>query len=148
MTKTTIQADAVKIFKTRDSATSLLRKLGIQARDYNFFIEKMTDGRVACQVAKAEMHLESLKNPAPKTILAEGIKAGRRAADPVVKKDGKPAKAKGVSAVARELILAGRTNQEVWTVIKEAFNLDDSKKHYPTWYRCEMKRKGQLPANA
>lgn len=147
MTKTTVQADAVKIFKTRDSATSLLRKLGIQSRDYNFFIEKMTDGRFACQVAKAEMHLESLKNPAPKTIMGSAIKAGRRASDPVVKSD-KPAKAKGVSAVARELILAGRTNQEVWAVIKEAFNLDDSKKHYPTWYRCEMKRKGQLPANA
>ena len=103
MTKTTIQADAVKIFKTRDSATSLLRKLGIQSRDYNFFIEKMTDGRFACQVAKAEMHLESLKNPAPKTIMGSAIKAGRRAADPVVQ--DKPAKAKGVSAVARELIL-------------------------------------------
>lgn len=144
MTKT-VQADAVKIFKTRDSATTLLRKLGINPRDYNLFIEKMTDGRVACQVALAEMHLKSLKQP--KTIIGEGIKAGRRAADPVVKSD-KPAKAKGVSAVARELILAGKTNQEVWAIIKDAFNLDDSKKHYPTWYRCEMKRKGQLPANA
>lgn len=146
MTKTT-QADAVKFFKTRDSATSLLRKLGVQSRDYNFFIEKTSLGQFACHVAKAQMHLESLKNPAPKTIMGSAIKAGRRASDPVVK-SGKPAKAKGVSAVARELILAGRTNQEVWAVIKEAFNLDDSKKHYPTWYRCEMKRKGQLPANA
>ena len=141
MTKT-VQADAVKIFKTRDSATSLLRKLGIQPRDYNLFIEKLSDGRFACQVAKAEMHLESLKNPAPKTIMGSAIKAGRRAADPVVQ--DKPAKAKGVSAVARELILAGRTNQEVWAVIKEAFNLDDSKKHYPSWYRCELKRAGKL----
>jgi hypothetical protein len=139
-----IQVDAVKIFKTRDSATSLLRKLGIQSRDYNFFIEKMTDGRFACQIARAQMHLESLKNPAPKPVIESG-KAGRRAANPVVKSTKT---AKGVSAVARELILAGRTNQEVWAVIKEAFNLDDSKKHYPTWYRCEMKRKGQLPANA
>lgn len=143
MTKTT-QADAVKFYARRDSATTVLRKMGIHARDYSFFIEVMTDGRFACQVAKAEMHLESLKKP--KTIMAEAIKAGRRAADPVVQ--DKPAKAKGVSAVARELILAGRTNQEVWAVIKEAFNLDDSKKHYPTWYRCEMKRKGLLPKEA
>lgn len=137
MTKTT-----VKFYTRRDSATTALRKLGIQPRDYNLFIEKMTDGRFACQVAKAQMHLESLKNPSPKM-----IRAGRRATDPVVK-SGKPTKTKGVSAVARELILAGRTNQEVWAVIKEAFNLDDSKKHYPTWYRCELKRKGQLPAEA
>lgn len=142
MTKT-VQADAVKILSRRDSCTTVLRKMGIHSRDYNAFIEKMTDGRFACQVAKAEMHLESLKNPAPKTVIGEAIKAGRRATDPVVKSD-KPAKAKGVSAVARDLILAGKTNQEVWAVIKEAFNLDDSKKHYPSGYRCELKRAGKL----
>lgn len=136
----TKNADAVKIFKTRDSATSLLRKMGIQSRDYNFFIEKMTDGRLACQVAKAEMHLESLKNPQPKTIITEAVKAGRRVNDPEVVKP----KRQGVSSMARDLILAGKTNQEVWAVIKEAFNLDDSKKHYPSWYRCELKRAGKL----
>lgn len=135
MTKT-VQADAVKIFKTRDSATTLLRKLGIQARDYNFFIEKMTDGRFACQVAKAEMHLNELKQPAAKP--TKPTKAGRRTTDPEVQ----TTKKQGVSQVARDLIRAGKSNQEVWTAIKAQFNLDDSKKHYPTWYRCEMKRKG------
>ncbi len=149
MTKT-VQADAVKFFKTRDSATSLLRKLGIQARDYSFFIEKMTDGQIACQVAKAQMYLESLKNPKPAEAKvaepkAKVIKAGRRAADPVV--EAKPKKM-GTSATARELILSGKTNQEVWEVLKQQFNLDDSKKHYPTWYRCEMKRTGLLPKEA
>lgn len=136
-----------KTYTRRDSATSALRKIGLQARDYDLFITKKSDNEFECRLGAAAAHLESLKNPAPKTIMGSAIKAGRRAADPVVKSD-KPTKAKGVSAVARELILAGRTNQEVWAVIKEAFNLDDSKKHYPTWYRCEMKRKGQLPANA
>lgn len=150
MTKTT-QADAVKFFKTRVSATSLLRKLGIQARDYSFFIEKMTDGQIACQVAKAQMHLESLKNHKPaETKVAEEpkakvVKAGRCAADPVV--EVKPKKM-GISATARELILAGKTNQEVWEALKQQFNLDDSKRHYPTWYRCEMKRTGLLPKDA
>lgn len=145
MTKT-VQAEAVKFFKTRDSATSLLRKIGIQARDYNFFIEKMTDGRFACQVAKAEMHLEALKNPEPaEEPKAKVAKAGRRAADPVV--EVKPKKM-GISATARELILSGKTNQEVWEALKQQFNLDDSKKHYPTWYRCEMKRTGLLPKEA
>lgn len=134
-----------KTYTRRDSATSALRKIGLQARDYDLFITKKSDNEFECRLGAAAAHLESLKNPAPKTIMGSAIKAGRRAADPVVQ--DKPTKAKGVSAVARELILAGRTNQEVWAVIKEAFNLDDSKKHYPTWYRCEMKRKGQLPAN-
>lgn len=137
MTKT-VQADAVKIFKTRDSATSLLRKLGIQARDYDFFIEKMTDGRIACKVAMAEMHLESLKNPQPKS------KPAAAKSDAI-----KPAKKReGISQTARDLILAGKTNEEVWEVLQQTFNLDRSKRHYPTWYRCEMKRKGLLPQEA
>lgn len=135
----TKNADAIKILKTRDSATTVLRKMGIQSRDYNFFIEKMTDGRFACQVAKAEMHLESLKNPKPAK--AESTtKAGRRTTDAEVVKP----KRQGVSSMARDLILAGKTNQEVWASIKEAFNLDDNKKHYPSWYRCELKRAGKL----
>lgn len=135
-----------KTYTRRDSATSALRKIGLQARDYDLFITKKSDNEFECRLGAAAAHLESLKNPAPKTIMGSAIKAGRRVTDPVVQ--DKPAKAKGVSAVARELILAGKTNQEVWAAIKDAFNLDDSKKHYPTWYRCEMKRKGQLPAEA
>lgn len=136
----TENADVVKIFKTRDSATAQLRKLGVQSCDYNFFIEKMADGHFACQVTKAKMHLESLKNPRPKPITAEAVKVGRHAADSEATKP----KRRGVSSMARDLILAGKTNQEVWAAIKEAFNLDDSKKHYPSWYRCELKRAGKL----
>lgn len=144
-----------KTFKTRDSATSLLRKMGINPRDYNLFIEKADDGQVICKVGMAEAHLETLatgkyttegmqvSQAVAKSVSKAVVKAGRRAIDPVVEK---PAKAKrgGISHVARELILAGKTNQEVWAILKESFNLDDGKKHYPTWYRSELKRKGML----
>lgn len=133
MTKTT-QADAVKFYARRDSATTVLRKMGIHTRDYNAFIEVVSDGQFACHIARAEMYLESLKNPKP----AE-TKAARPAAE---------TKRTGISATARSLILAGKTNQEVWAELKQQFDLDDSKKHYPTWYRCEMKRKGLLPKEA
>lgn len=149
MTKTT-QADAVKFYARRDSATTVLRKMGIHTRDYNAFIEVMSDGQFACHIARAEMHLESLKNtkavePKKQNVLftsgdKDAIKAdGRR-----FKVDAPKSKRTGISATARELILAGKTNQEVWAELKQQFDLDDSKKHYPTWYRCEMKRKGQL----
>jgi hypothetical protein len=145
MTKT-IQADAVKILARRDSATTILRKLGIQARDYDFFIEKMTDGRFACKIAMAEMHLESLKNPKPavKKLDEKQVVAKRLLKIGV---EGKP-KSDGISATARALILDGKTNQEVWDVLQAKFNLDHSKRHYPTWYRCEMKRTGLLPRDA
>lgn len=47
-----------------------------------------------------------------------------------------------VSAVARQLILDGKTNKEVWAIIQPQFKLDDSKKHYPAWYRAELRRNG------
>lgn len=126
-----------KTYASRDSATSALRKLGIQARDYDLFITKV-DGKFECKLGAAAEHLESLKNPKPKTIIEAAVKTS---------KTEKPKRA-GISQLARDLILAGRTNQEVWAVLKDSFNLDDSKKHYPTWYRCEMKRKGLLPKEA
>ena len=166
-----------KIYAARDSATSALRKLGIQARDYNFFITKVGD-KFECKLGAAAAHLESLKNPKPinreevdlrSKIMAEdpnsdlddcsiddlreiaaklGLtkstsKSNRAAKAP---KTVKPAaETRSISSVARAMILDGKTNQEVWAAIKEQFNLDDSKKHYPTWYRCEMSRKGLLP---
>ena len=144
-----------KTYTARDSATSALRKLGLQARDYNLFITKVGD-KFECKLGAAAAHLESLKNPKPvveaktedKPVAAKEpkvVKAGRRAVDPVVEVK---AKKTGISATARELILSGKTNQEVWEVLKQQFNLDDSKKHYPTWYRCEMKRTGLIPKEA
>ena len=119
-----------KTYTSRDSATSALRKLGIQARDYNLFITKM-GSKFECKLgAAAAYYLELLKNPKP------------------VKSVGPKAKKTGISATARKLILSGKTNQEVWEALKQQFNLDDSKRHYPTWYRCEMKRTGLLPKEA
>jgi hypothetical protein len=141
-----------KTYAARDSATSALRKIGLQARDYNLFITKVGD-KFECKLGAAAAHLDSLKNPKPvveakaeaKPVAAKEpktTKAGRRDTDPVV--EAKPKKM-GISATARELILSGKTNQEVWEVLQQQFNLNDSKKHYPTWYRCEMKRTGLLP---
>lgn len=136
MTKKT---DTIKFYSTRDSATSTLRKLGLQARDYDLFIKKLTDGSFACDVGRAEAHLNTLRNPKPK---APEVTAPVKAA--LAKVKGKADKRQSISATARQLILDGLTNQEVWEVLKATFNLDDTKKHYPTWYRCEMKRTGKL----
>jgi hypothetical protein len=138
-----------KTYTARDSATSALRKLGLQARDYNLFITKVGD-KFECKLGAAAAHLESLKNPKPVAEAKTGDKPGV-AKEPKVVKAGRRAvevkttKKTGISATARELILSGKTNQEVWEVLKQQFNLNDSKKHYPTWYRCEMKRTGLLP---
>ncbi len=62
-------------------------------------------------------------------------------------KTEKPPKAEkkvSVSQAMRDLIIAGKTNDEVWAKVKEQFNLDDSKKHYPAWYRSDLKKKGLI----
>lgn len=128
-----------KTYTSRDSATSALRELGLQARDYNLFITKVED-KFECKLGAAAAHLESLKNPKP-VVEAPKSKDTKKTTGPKAKKSG-------ISSTARELILAGKTNQEVWEALKQQFNLDDSKKHYPTWYRCEMKRTGLLPNEA
>lgn len=147
-------SSAVRFYKTRDSATSMLRKMGIQARDYDFFIETLSNGTLACQIAKAEMYLASLKNPVMAEVgnpafeadqvpsAPKAKRAGRLKTYPAIQAEEPKAKSGGVSTMARELILSGKTNQEVWAILKETFSLDDSKKHYPSWYRCEMRRKG------
>lgn len=135
-------ADAVKILARRDSCTTILRKMGIHPRDYNAFIEVMTDGKFACHIARAEMHLESLKQAAaPK---AEKPAKKEAAAKPAKKEAAKREAARTVSTVARELIVAGKTNVEVWAIIQKEFDLDDSKKSYPAWYRSDCKRKGLI----
>lgn len=129
----------VKNYTRRDSATSMLRKMGIPAADYDKFIAVRDDGTFDCFVANAAKCLAALNNP----------KGGKKdkAATPKAEtpKAEKPKTMKDtISSVARELILKGLDNQGVWEGLKKRFNLDDSKKHYPTWYRCEMKRKGLL----
>jgi hypothetical protein len=70
-----------------------------------------------------------------------------------VKKAAAPAQSKkvrrvSVSSVAEGLLLAGKSNAEVWTALKAKFRLDDKKRHYPTWYRCRLQRMGKLKAAA
>jgi hypothetical protein len=53
-------------------------------------------------------------------------------------------KSETITSVATKLLLAGKTNAEVWAVIQPQFQLDDGKKGYPSWYRNQLKKKGLL----
>ena len=152
----------VRIVKNRDSATTILRKIGLKQRDYNFFIKKLDDGSYECHAAAAKAHLDSLLNPKtdePKTtkVVAAGTfddllaiagqvkkkKSGGRNYDkpsvPLVKVCA------GIGEVCKGMILAGKSNKEIWDHIRERFQLQDNKKRgYPAWYRANMKRKGEL----
>ena len=133
----------VKTYTRRDSCTAVLRTLGIKPQEYDFFIDKQGD-QFMCRTDKALRHLEQLKElaGAPKLDAKSGEmkKLLDKAAEP------KPAKEPRVtvSSRARDLIRDGQTNEEVWAVLQAEFNLDDSKKHYPGWYRAAMARAGLI----
>lgn len=149
-----------RYYKTRDSATSVLRRLGVSAKNYNKFIKVLEDGTLLCQLSEVEKFLVALQpqsmaevgNPIPETglvpknskpiVSAEKRMTSRGLRPPQVIKNRAPQKYGTVSGEMRKLILEGKSNQEVWEITKNMFSLDDSKKHYPAWYRCQMRRGG------
>lgn len=134
-----------KTFAKRDSATAALRKLGVAKEDYNNFIEvvEAPHGKffnVDLNAAKESLgtkvtlpkdYIDSL----PKTTLKS---APAKTAPAAINGNGKIT----VSSFIRSLIQAGKTNAEIWAEVQPKFNLADSKKNYPAWYRSEMNRKG------
>lgn len=128
----------IKIYGSRDSATSALRKMGIEARDYNLFIFKVKGDKtkVECNFDLADAYLKN-KHKFEKPLGSHKFKNVKPPKEP------KPPR-KTLSGDVRQMILDGKSNQEIWAIIKVEWKLTDAKKSYPTWYRCEMKRKGLL----
>lgn len=127
----------IKTYKRRDSATTVLRKMGINSRDYNLFIKKLDDGQFECDVPLAESHL---KNLAKQTKL----KKQKAKAKPKARKE----KRITISSMCRDMILNGASNEQIFNALQEKYGEErfgPEKRHYPAWYRCELRRKGQLP---
>jgi hypothetical protein len=148
MTKTN-QVGAVRTVQSRDSATSILRKLGVKARDYNFFIE--TNGYLfAVDVAGAQEHLKKLADNAAEAGVVRAPKVEEKTEEKApaakaveTKKPGRNSDPSNVSNTARTLIREGKTNAEVFAVLQENFGLDAKKSGYPAWYRHQMRKNGE-----
>lgn len=135
----------IKTYTRRDSVTSILRKRGIPSDQYNDWIIKNDDGTFSIR-EQAESSTppcdEEPKTVETKTTAKEHKVPGAPKKTKKTKVQDVPKETRRtVSSAAREHILAGHDNKKVWELLKEEFNLDDSKKHYPSWYRSEMKRK-------
>lgn len=150
----------VRTVARRDSATTILRKLGVNSRDYNLFIRADKDGFVV-DVDLAKQHVAKVaEQTAPRaqdntppwdpSDESKPTKAGKlpKAPRPAVKKAAKEAvrpRDQSLSTTIRGLILKGLDNAAIWAQVQPAFNLDDKKRHYPAWYRGQMRRAGVLP---
>lgn len=139
--------DATRFYSRRDSATALLRKLGVKPRDYDLFIEGQDDGKFLCHVTRAKQHLEEVANRAKQHKAAN--KRLPRTSKQRAKTTSKKKEARvTISSFARDLILNGKTNDQIFAALQKEFGtdrIDYSKRHYPAWYRCELRRKGELP---
>lgn len=158
-----------KTVARRDSATTILRKLGIQPRDYNLFITETADNKFAVKVGAAEKHLKDLAGPSPEELKAkaaqaaevtklrakleqnvkskkaviarkEAYRAAQVVANPVAEA---PTDGESCASYARRTIAAGHTNAEVWDALVRHFKLDDGKRGYPAWYRYQMRKAGE-----
>lgn len=149
--------NTVRTYSNRRSATEVLRKLGIKQRDYDLFISTSADGTVL-KYGDAVAHAQNLESRGAKgklkTKAAKSPKKARTAppAKPKAAPKDKAEKTKPetVSAMARRLILEGFTNPEVYNKLQHHFGVErinEDHKHYPAWYRCQLRRKGELPAH-
>jgi hypothetical protein len=151
----------MKTFKRRDSATALLRKMGVARENYNNFINEV-DGQFFLDDERAALSLQVAAHPVVKQKIEAMAKPivdlvatpAEEATLPLVRENvqRRPAidrssseRGATITCVAEQLILQGRTNQEVWEVIQPMFQLDTKKKHYPSWYRSRLIRAGKLP---
>lgn len=159
----------IKTFTRRDSATATLRKMGINSRDYNLFIKANATHpeNFDLDLGLAQAHLIKLAdlaegpNKRPVKTTTKPLTEAQYQAEANRIANEKPAKAAkaekkvkaakthagedSVSAVMRQMLLAGKTNLEVWEHCQPLFNLDEKKRGYPAWYRTELKNKGLLP---
>lgn len=145
----------------RDSATTILRKIGVNSRDYNLFIKTNEYGVFEVDDLAATAHVAKVaKQTAPKTNggtppwdpsdESKPTKAGKlprapRVASTKKTKEATRPKDQSLSTTIRGLILKGLDNAAIWAQVQPTFNLDDKKRHYPAWYRAQMRRAGTLP---
>lgn len=112
-------------------------------------------GRVI-NVSKQEFHMATTKKAAATKAAeakstkapANGVKAGRRTTDPVVKPAAKAPAAKGAkkesaAQMFQDLIMKGTmTDDQIFAKVQEKFGLDEKKRGYVKWYRNHLKKIG------
>lgn len=53
-----------------------------------------------------------------------------------------------VASFIRALIIEGKENTDIFEAAVKRFGIGEDKKHYPSWYRSELKRKPELRETA
>jgi hypothetical protein len=86
-------------------------------------------GKEKVRVAKAKAKVIAEEDKVIGTVIAKRVKVSVAKIKRVT-----------VASMCRQLIEDGLDDREVWVAVKKHFNLDDSKRHYPNWYRAQINR--------
>lgn len=132
MKRVHVGGDTVKVYASRNSAVNRLRELGVKPADYDHFITLTATGQVACELGRAQFHIDQQRKRAEK-------------ARKTTRKTRARAGVTSMAEFVRGLILKGEDNAAVWKKMQRRFELPDDKRWYPAWYRGDMRRKGLLP---
>lgn len=95
--------------------------------------------RFGGSIAQLQQRIDALP-----PVKAKAVKAAKTAKPARGESANQPGSKPTVAGRCQELVLAGKTNAEIWALVQAEFDLDDSKKSYPGWYRNHMKRKGLI----
>lgn len=105
----------------------------------------------AAVIAERAMIAERAKSTAAQDALKATAGTHGRPAVAAVKPAKEPKAAKEtkvrqptVATVARKLIAVGSTDEAVFAQLVKQFQVTDAKKSYPSWYRSQMVRKGDI----
>lgn len=152
-TKTSKSAKSAKNTKTskleRNADGALLNALAPLAKGAAA-LAVMKEIVKAEKVKAAKKAAEHKPNVAPALAVVKENKKAEKAAKekPAQAAKEKPAKEKAetVASFMRRLIVEGKTNEEVFTEAVAKFGIGEEKKHYPSWYRCQLKRTAKVSA--
>lgn len=142
---------AIKFYTRRDSATSALRKLGVDKSKYNSYIETKEDGVYVDLESAANDMDEDVVVKKPRARSAAASKPAASVKKTASTKTGRtnkvdPDKKESMTKFCQRMILDGKTDAEIYEMMIPIYNCDESKKGYPSWNRGFMRRRGLLPA--
>jgi hypothetical protein len=129
----------MKTYKSRDSATSLLRKFGYNKEDYTKMIVKNSDGSFQFNC----IPVDQTPKPKAKTTLADVAKKPKdqKAKAPAKKAVREDVSKVSISSVVRQGVKDGLDNSQIYQLcLKKISGFGEDKKWYVGWYRNHFKR--------
>jgi hypothetical protein len=135
-----------KMFKRQTKAEVAADRAAVIAERATLKATAGTHNRPAAKavidMSKAELMDQGLVDRALKTPAGKALVKAQKEADGTKE----PAtREPTVASVAREMVINGQTDEQIFAHLVTVFQVGGEKKYYPSWYRSQLVRKGTIP---